>query len=401
MKMTKQKERLVSTEKRSAGLFSSMIVGIRLTLLRILFGKSARGFLRHFDSWDGTIADLTIRMGKVERRTEHINAANETLAIREDIVERNVRSNEDDRKWDNFWVAYSEWWTNGASDALVDTFYLRERIEHFWNRELPTYWLIYICCLIERGLTGHALNMARKFVSRFGYGEMFRYLPAASLAAKHLPGCPPQVLSAAVLFEKMSDPKRFNTFSSFLKGKTIAVVGNNRREVGRGLGSKIDAHDVVIRFNDHSFYRPEDYGSKMTIWCRNGSPTMFPDDERDLRETRFIVFMDDYWHTFVQGELLPVLGKRFDADTPVSVSPPSGIGASLRKESGLRNTTSGAYMVWLLRHVLGSFSGVDFYGFAFLDGNLSKDDTHADELFAWHEIDGEMQFLRKITSSSQ
>lgn len=56
---------------------------------------------------------------------------------------------------------------------------------------------------------------------------------------------------------------------SYIKGKSIAVVGNAPSELGKGKGNEIDSHDIVIRFNNFSTageFVP-DYGSKTNIWA--------------------------------------------------------------------------------------------------------------------------------------
>ncbi|MBT9292556.1 glycosyltransferase family 29 protein [Prosthecodimorpha staleyi] len=56
------------------------------------------------------------------------------------------------------------------------------------------------------------------------------------------------------------------------RSKTIAVVGNSPVQIGRGAGAEIDAHDIVIRFNNFSEDDrfTVDYGRKTTIWARSG-----------------------------------------------------------------------------------------------------------------------------------
>ncbi len=65
--------------------------------------------------------------------------------------------------------------------------------------------------------------------------------------------------------------------------RTVAVVGNSPCELGRGAGAQIDAHDIVIRFNNFSTSYPftPDYGSKTTIWVKTG---MFETVQRRVGE---------------------------------------------------------------------------------------------------------------------
>ena len=68
-----------------------------------------------------------------------------------------------------------------------------------------------------------------------------------------------------------------NQFDDFYKNrlcnKKIAVVGNAPSERGKALGNVIDAHDIVIRFNNfvnHPSFEI-DYGKKLSIWVRTPS----------------------------------------------------------------------------------------------------------------------------------
>ena len=57
-----------------------------------------------------------------------------------------------------------------------------------------------------------------------------------------------------------------NLFKNLLEGKRVAVVGNAPSEIGRKKGAEIDAHDLVIRFNNFRLKGFEDdYGSKTDI----------------------------------------------------------------------------------------------------------------------------------------
>lgn len=51
--------------------------------------------------------------------------------------------------------------------------------------------------------------------------------------------------------------------------RSLAIVGNAAGEAGRRRGEEIDAHDIVIRFNNYSIEPPydQDYGRKVDIVC--------------------------------------------------------------------------------------------------------------------------------------
>lgn len=49
----------------------------------------------------------------------------------------------------------------------------------------------------------------------------------------------------------------------------ICVVGNGPNDIGRGRGTSIDAHPIVVRFNEFVLNRVPDYGQKTDIWVVN------------------------------------------------------------------------------------------------------------------------------------
>ncbi|MBU2925113.1 glycosyltransferase family 29 protein [Colwellia sp. 1_MG-2023] len=58
-------------------------------------------------------------------------------------------------------------------------------------------------------------------------------------------------------------------FLAYIKGKSIAIVGNSPSELGKGHGKEIDSYDVVIRFNNYSTEAKyaDDYGRKVNVWA--------------------------------------------------------------------------------------------------------------------------------------
>lgn len=79
---------------------------------------------------------------------------------------------------------------------------------------------------------------------------------------------------------------------------------------------------------------------------------------------------------------------------------PSESHKHLREAANLLNPTSGAYMIYYLYEILGSFDKVDFYGFSFADNTFSETDCHATELLNWHEMTTEVPFMKKLINKS-
>ena len=59
------------------------------------------------------------------------------------------------------------------------------------------------------------------------------------------------------------------SFRDYIRGKSIAIVGNASSEIGKGSGGEIDSYDVVIRFNNFSLEEQynDDYGRRTDVWA--------------------------------------------------------------------------------------------------------------------------------------
>lgn len=291
----------------------------------------------------------------------------------------------------------------GATDTLLNEFGYIERFEVFWENELHDIWLIAVCCLLESGQEQHAIDVLRKYVNHFGTENIDRYLPVAGLYVKniryfHLSDL---IVAANAVNTAFIERHKSRIFETYLReANSIAVVGNSNREVGRSLGKSIDAHDVVIRFNDYTGKPIVDYGERADVWVRNGSPACPDMCSKDIA-FRFVVWADDYWHTFVQGNLLELMHRDINSSNYTAVMIPTDSHIHLRQAAHLLNPTSGAYMIYYLYEILGTLDTVDFYGFSFLDNTVSQLDCHAEDLMSWHEMSTEVPFLRAFCDCSK
>ena len=79
------------------------------------------------------------------------------------------------------------------------------------------------------------------------------------------------IITASKLFQTIMENTRNQLLEKYIgkfsSNAKIAIVGNGPHEIGSGNGSKIDAHDIVVRFNnyDESPEYANDYGSKVNI----------------------------------------------------------------------------------------------------------------------------------------
>lgn len=140
----------------------------------------------------------------------------------------------------------------------------------------------------------------------------------------------------------------------------VAVVGSSPCALGLGLGGLIDAHDVVVRFNDSpedgSF--ADDYGARCDVKMLNK-----PKSKLWARRTAARVVVTRRRHalgrTGALADELEALGKSL-------VFTSAGANQRLYAELG-RLPTSGLLFLASLREARGSLEGASTFGFSFLD----------------------------------
>lgn len=126
----------------------------------------------------------------------------------------------------------------------------------------------YINVLVETGNTDEASRIIAKMpvVSRINCSR--QYFRVAQLARKSNIATKEEI-RVAETFDALSKNHVSDTFLRLVEGKSIAVVGNGPSEVGKGLGSEIDSHDIVVRINNYAIDGYEnDYGTKTDIWVK-------------------------------------------------------------------------------------------------------------------------------------
>lgn len=191
----------------------------------------------------------------------------------------------------------------------------------------------------------------------------------------------------------------------FLEGRTIAVVGNGPCDSGKGLGAEIDAHDVVVRFNNYRIEGFErDYGSRVDVWVKCGAE----DVDHAMRHPgiRAVLYTRDIMDSgilarfarYPEEEMKDRIVDYLDEDEMrVTVS---------RMRS---YPTSGAFFINRLSRL--KDVTVDVYGFAFLEGpdnpsagsflthysnDVSPDVARRRDVFTKHDVDVESAYLRTL-----
>ncbi len=178
---------------------------------------------------------------------------------------------------------------------------------------------------------------------------------------------------------------RSNLFAEFQRGRkqlsailadqnlSIAVVGNSPVELGSRNGSRIDTHDVVIRFNDFIVDPPfdEDYGSKTNILFQTYA--ISAQSHAQIKSSDCLLAQRHAFNVFEPRDWEPVLkmageGQRF-AYFPRD--------AYIFAAKILEATPSAGFAVAnYMKRLRGTLNRSDFFGFSFIDQLSGSQKAH-------------------------
>ncbi len=100
-------------------------------------------------------------------------------------------------------------------------------------------------------------------------------------------------------------PEKSDEFAKLVGAhrNSLCIVGNSPCELGSNNGAKIDAYDLVIRFNNFSVEKPfeKDYGTKTNIWVRSSPGSDVKN--RDISGFGLIMFSGNFPHYRGQWKL--------------------------------------------------------------------------------------------------
>jgi|GEM_PF-652225 len=303
---------------------------------------------------------------------------------------------EDRRGSDDFALSRVEWRDLGATPHLVDRARAMAQNTVAWRVLPPAMWAVYAGVLIEAGDRAAAEHLLRTYLSRgLPVDVLARCLPVAQFASELRLGGDDIARAAQVAAVLQRNSER-RLFAELVAGRTVAVVGNGPGNLGSGKGAEIDAHDVVIRFNNHPTGYEADYGVRTDIWVRGA--------HRDVRDRvavdsgALVVWEMDFFRNLLEVPAHAEILYRdvlFSPDRVTHIDTETK--ASLRRRSGLLLPTSGAQILWMLFESRGSLAGVDVYGFSSITGGDSGHyfDTLGD-MGARHDVALEGAFLRSL-----
>ncbi|GHU95432.1 hypothetical protein FACS1894208_08230 [Clostridia bacterium] len=301
-----------------------------------------------------------------------------------------------------FQKVHSSWRTSGATDSLMWFLDFTGRSFWSWKNEDNRIWLVYCACLIERGKREDAENLLKKYIGFYGLKDVECFLSVSQLADT-IGLSNASVKKASSVLTQLEYNRESAIFKKFITGKTIAVVGNGGSDLGKGLGEEINAHDIVIRFNNYPTGYESDYGTKTDIWVRGGAADVT--DKLDIENISFVIWEPDFTHNRLLLSHLNILFRDIVTYPEKILYIDSEIKSSLRDKMGFAQIpTSGCGMLWMLYNARGSLDDIDVYGFSFLNLNYEDTGHYYDNLSKateWHETRQEYDFLYELRYGKQ
>ena len=166
--------------------------------------------------------------------------------------------------------------------------------------------------------------------------------------------------------------KTSSSFSDFIRKNkgNLCIVGNAPNELGKGKGKDIDAHKVVIRFNNYSTLNSEDYGEKETVWVRVANNEI---EKKHSKKNKYTIFAGNNFDLkrkdALQYTLEPYLSRKQYTVIP------SEIYQELIKKLGCLPSTGMAFLYWIYK-ICGPLSKDQLYGFTYFSNEGSYKDHY-------------------------
>ncbi len=312
------------------------------------------------------------------------------------VVEPKINKNYDNVLFNKIFTA----WRRGNEKCILNEYEMIYNNNNYWERGNNKIWLVFMIELLKQNREDEARMLLRRYVNTVGYLDIAKFLPVADFAYKN-GFYTPDIKKASYVFAKLEENKNRNLFENYIKGKSVAIVGNSGGELGKNKGSEIDSHDVVIRFNNYPDNFVDDYGQKTNIWLHGvGAYQNDIRDDRDLSKIDLVVWYYDIWNADLRFNHLDVLYENLINYPDKIVCITSKYNHELSVNYDIPFPSSGALTIYSIIKD-GKCSYADVYGFSFLEDNPSF--THyfdnVSRLDADHDMSPEMNMLKEVYSS--
>ena len=293
------------------------------------------------------------------------------------------------------------WRNYGATTELIQrlSYYSNSKTgwDILWNR----CFLIYLSCLIELNKTNDAINILNKYMSKYSEKEFENYMLVADFALKE--GiCNSKIEQTSNIYKKALQNKIEFPLEKLIIDKSIAIVGNGPSEIGKNKGCEIDAHDIVIRFNNfHTKNYENDYGKKTDVWVKCTSDDI-KHHRSDINSNTQIIYETD----FIHHELPDNYIEAMDYDIKHHRAYFLGLDEHLDiRNKFYQNPSTGIVIFSYIYKILGNLKKVDLYGFSCLQ---EKADSYASHYYndrsqieainrsSMHNFKSESEYMRSL-----
>lgn len=281
------------------------------------------------------------------------------------------------------------WSTGRVSPEWLSLLSLLAQGRSPWNELNRDVWLMYAAALRKIGEVGKAALILERYVRHFGLARIELLLPLAEFA-EQIGLVNPGISASSRAFRLLEGNLQAGVLADLLRGKSVAVVGNGPSEIGTGNGGRIDAHDLVIRFNNFKTEGfQKDYGSRTSVWVTSTGKDVSHD--RSYADFEMTVIGPNLWHTFLSEEERAHLLETVQKTDRVVIFDPA---TQCELWEALDNCPSyGLVCIWsILRQNLTRLTEDDVFGFSFLQ--------HTKQIYAEHYFRGESLAERKRRSGA-
>ena len=252
----------------------------------------------------------------------------------------------------------------------------------------PVCKLSYVSFLYYKNKEEKAIEVLKKYISQHGEENLDHFIPVAFLAKKYFGISNDSVTLSAKRFETMRNND--GLFEKLAATGSFAIVGNGPQEKGNYSGSKIDSHDLVLRFNGYSLSKEfnTDYGEKVDIWGNCGNVY---EDKNEKGNFKYFMYLPGIYDEPINDRFLDNFENAFTVDM-------LAIRKEIYEKTGLYCTSNGFNLIFAVKKLNKNFSADDCFGFSFKDEVISDKWMHYDgiELNGMHSLKDEKYEIQKI-----
>lgn len=255
--------------------------------------------------------------------------------------------------------------------------------------------LIYISCFLQEKERDLAIIALKDYIRDFNLENIEDLMPVADLAA----ACGysnEKIEQSANIYRAFKMYQNSGEFEKYVRGKSLAIVGNSPEIIGSGKGAEIDSRDIVVRMN--SFILKEEYfadtGCKTNIFVDNSNNGVIKcSNHRQIEKFEWTFLPYDIEHifisqfcyneTFLQSWSF-IVGNKLTK----MISFPAEHSISLKKELRTVSPSAGIIAIWYLYKIRKTISEQEIFGF-----NSQKRKDGQERSCVKENMDGEIEDL--------